>query len=396
MSVKQKLLILAGVTVLAVSIACSSFGHSAYAAASPESSGMRTVTVTDPGNNMTAFAVEIPSNWKFAGTILRPGGCHAPAVPADGLSYAAVSPDGVTATMQLPGAAWDWSSDGSDPRGPKCKIVNINSAAGFLLNIAVPNIHPYSKVLGIVPLSPEMQQGVDARRRQLAAQATHNMRNTLDAISVRIEYDLNGQTVDEQLGTVVTCMETQFPAYPQMHRPARSQRACMSHGIYVKRALKGHLDELVGRKLPNARVDQQWDAYISQKMREFFAAYQKKSNEQFQAIQDHYRQVTAGMVKRGQEFNDNLAASTRSAMAADRATVNATSHMAHQQVLDSLNRQDFIDPTTGRKIETSNQYTHNWISSDKSEVVLGDDPTFDPNGVIDPVRQSWTELIPAN
>jgi hypothetical protein len=24
------------------------------------------------------------------------------------------------------------------------------------------------------------------------------------------------------------------------------------------------------------------------------------------------------------------------------------------------------------------------------------DPSFDPNGLIDPVRQSWTELIPVN
>jgi hypothetical protein len=66
------------------------------------------------------------------------------------------------------------------------------------------------------------------------------------------------------------------------------------------------------------------------------------------------------------------------------------------QVLDSLNRQDFVDPTTGRKIETSNQFTHNWISSDKDSVVLGDDATFDPNGVVDPGRESWIELIPAN
>ncbi len=34
------------------------------------------------------------------------------------------------------------------------------------------------------------------------------------------------------------------------------------------------------------------------------------------------------------------------------------------------NRQDFIDPNTGRKIEISNQFTHNWISSDGQSVVL--------------------------
>jgi len=27
---------------------------------------------------------------------------------------------------------------------------------------------------------------------------------------------------------------------------------------------------------------------------------------------------------------------------------------------------------------------------------LGADPTFDPNGAVDPIRESWTELIPAD
>ena len=381
-----------GVAVLALLLSSPFFS-----VAQASWSGTRSVTIADPGANMTAFTLEIPSNWKFVGTILRPAGCHAPAVPADGVSYSAVAPDGVTALMQLPGAQWDWASDGTSPQGPKCHPIAINSAAGFLLNIAIPNIHPSSKILGLLPLTPQMQQGLDAQRRQLQAQSgPRGPRNTLDTARVRIEYELNGQTVDEQLGTVITCREVDFPAYPQMHRPARTQRSCNSHGIYVKRALKGHLDELVAKALPNPAINQQWDSVIAERMRRAFAAYQKASDDQFRSIQDHYRQVTAGMLKRGQEFNDNLALSTQHAMANDRATTDATSHMAHLQVLDSLNRQDFIDPTTGRKIETSNQFTHNWISSDKSAVVLNSDPTFDPNGLIDPVRESWTELIPAN
>jgi hypothetical protein len=99
-------------------------------------------------------------------------------------------------------------------------------------------------------------------------------------------------------------------------------------------------------------------------------------------------------LKRGQEQQDITKRGTNLAIARDNDTVAAMQKGAHMQVLDSLNRMDFVDPTTGRKIETSNQYTHNWISSDKSEVVLNGDPTFDPNGVVDPIRQSWTELIP--
>ena len=322
-------------------------GMSSVIAASPVPQNTRTEKVIDPANNETAFTVQVPQGWSFVGTILRPGGCHAPAVPADGLSFSAVAPDHVTAAMQLPGSYWDWASDGSSPRGAKCKTLNINSAVSFLLNIVIVNVHPSAQILGIVPLSPQMKAGVEAAQRNLAAKATNTTRNTMDTGSVRIEYNLNGQIVDEQLGTVVTCMEVNFPAYPQMRRPARLQRTCQSHGIYVKRALKGHLDELVERHLQNPNLDQQWDAHISEQMRQAFAAYQKASNDQFASIQQHYREVTAGMIQRGKEINDNLAASTRSAMNADNQKTAAMQHAAHLQVLDSLNRQDFIDPETG-------------------------------------------------
>jgi len=102
------------------------------------------------------------------------------------------------------------------------------------------------------------------------------------------------------------------------------------------------------------------------------------------------------MIDRGRQFQASQQSSFEHAMAADRTTQQSIDHASHLQVLDSLNRQDFIDPTTGQKIEMSNQFTHNWISSDKSTVVLGDNPNFDPNGVVDPVRQSWTELIPVD
>jgi hypothetical protein len=63
--------------------------------------------------------------------------------------------------------------------------------------------------------------------------------------------------------------------------------------------------------------------------------------------------------------------------------------------LYSLDRQTFINPSTGQKIEASDQFNHQWISSDGQSVIQNNDPTFDPNGVVDPIKQSWTELIPA-
>jgi hypothetical protein len=356
--------------------------------------GTRKAEIKDPANDETAFTVDVPSGWKFVGAILRPRGCHAPATAADGLSYTSLGQDGVTATGQLPGVSWGWASDGISPQGPKCQPVNITSAAGFLLNIAVPNIHPNAKIIGIVPLSEKMQAGLEAQRRNM--QSAGGPRRTMDTARVRIEYDLNGQLIEEQLGTVIDCQESYTPAYPQMRRPARTMRNCNSHGTYIKRAPKGRLDALLANNLPLAQIDHEWDMHISQQMRERFAAYQQASDARFQAIQKNFQAQTDAMLQRGRDAQATLKAGTDRAIAQDRANQGAIDHAAHQQVLDSLNRQDFIDPTTGQKIETSNQFSHNWISSDKNSVVLNDDPTFDPNGVVDPNRQSWIQLIPSN
>jgi hypothetical protein len=358
-------------------------------------SGSETVEVKDPAEGTKAFSVDVPSGWKFEGTILRPHGCHAPGTPADGLSYGSASPDGLTAMGQMPGVSWDWASDGVTPQ--KCKAVDITTAAGFLLNIAVPNAHPDAKIIGIVPLPPQMQAGLEAQQRKLASGGGLNgspMRETIDAARVRVEYEVRGQVVEEQMGTVLTCMESNFPAYPQMRRPARTTRHCGTHGTNFRRAPKGHLDQLLANSLKQPAIDQAWDADISRKMQAQYDRFRAASDKQFEEIQDHFKQQTAAMLKRGQEQQDITKRGTNLAIARDNDTVAAMQKGAHMQVLDSLNRMDFVDPTTGRKIETSNQYTHNWISSDKSEVVLNGDPTFDPNGVVDPIRQSWTELIP--
>lgn len=363
-------------------------------------SGTRTVEINDPVLNMNAFTVNIPANWKFVGLILRPHGCYGPSTPGDGLSYSAVAPDGVTASIQLPGAQWSWSSDGTSPQGPKCAPIPIDSAVGYLLNIAVPHIHPTARILGVQPLPAPMQQNLAGWRQQAAASDVSygptRIRHTVDAGIARIEYVLDGRFVQEQVSTLLTCFVNDQPAFPALRRPARSVRTCMSHGVYIRRAPRGALDQLIARKLPGAQLNRQWDQEVSQRMKTAFAQYQAALDKQFQSIQQHYRQVTANMLASGQRFNDNLVQTAQHAMAADRAQQAEIDHAAHLQVLDSLNRQDFIDPTTGKKIETSNHYMHNWISTDKSEVVLNNDPTFDPNGAVDPIREGWTELIPIN
>lgn len=82
--------------------------------------GSHKAEIADPANGMTAFTIDVPNGWKYVGTILRPGGCHAPATAGTGLSYTLLSPDHVSAYIQLPGVSWIGSSNGYNFQGPKC------------------------------------------------------------------------------------------------------------------------------------------------------------------------------------------------------------------------------------------------------------------------------------
>jgi len=353
-----------------------------------------TETVMDSAVNMPAYKVQIPSGWRFAGMMLRPGGCHPPAVPAYGLSYTALAPDGITAYEGLPGVSWAYASDGSNPTSTKCAPVNITTASAFLLNIAVPNLRPDAKNISVVALPQQMQDNLKAQQQALAAKATGNYHQTVDTARIRLSYTLNGKPVEEMMGTNVLCNVSVLPAYPMLHRPAVTRYLCQSLGTNIRRAPQGSLDAMIAKNLPPAQIQPDWDNMIIQNMRSDFAKWQAANNAQFQAMQQHFQQVTAGMVQRAQDQRAQMQASTNAAMAQDRATQGAIDSAAQAQVRDSLNQQIFVDPNTGQRVQTSNQFTSAWIGSDGSSIALTNDTTANPNGVVDPVRQSWTELIP--
>jgi hypothetical protein len=376
--------------------ASGSGGGSAASADSQDWSQTVTKPVTDPALNMTAYTVHIPAGWKFTGMIERIPGCHGTQIAADGLVFTALAPDGVTAIEKLPGTTWGWASDGTSGANPKCGPVKINTAAEYLLNIAIPNLRPDAKNISVVPFTPEMKTMLARAQQQAQSNGPQGMKQSVDAARVRLQYTLKGRPVEEILFTTIRCIETDMPAYPMLHRAASERHVCSSTGTAIRRAPQGRLDPLIGKQLPPPEIDSQWDQTIQQRMRQQFAAWQKQNDETFKAIQNHYKELTNGMIQRGIDFQAQQKSSFDNAMAQDRATQGAIDHAAQMQVRDSLNRQLFVDPNTGRKIETSNQFTHNWINSSGDAVALGTDPTADPNGVIDPVRESWVELIPQN
>ena len=381
-------------------------GGGSARAAKLTSTGTHKVEVRDPAYGMTAFTMDVPAGWKFVGTIWRPGGCHPPPTPASGLSYTAQSPDGVTAFVTLPGVSWTWTSNGSNVLGPKCpSTINIDTAAGLLLNIAVPNLHPDAKAVVVVPLPQKLQAAITANNEQNAAKVRgyglQGTRQFQDAAQVRVEYERNGQQVEESEFAVVDCLQSQVAAMPgglgQPWHPAYTKRTCSSRGTMITRAPKGHLDEVLAHStVSSPQINKEWDDRVIHDMTTSFQQMQAASNQEFLAIQAHFKAQTQQMNNQAEQFRAQQQASTDAAMQNDRNTQAGIDHAAHQTVLYSLDRQTFVNPSTGQKIEASSQYNHQWMSSDGSTLIQTQDRTYDPNGQVYPVSQSWTELVPTN
>ena len=364
--------------------------------------GSRQETVVDPAYGMTAYTIDVPSGWKFAGMILRPGGCHPPPTPAAGLSFTAASPDGVSEFVTLPGVSWSWSSNGTNIMGPKCpSTINIDSAAGLLLNIAVPNLHPDAKKVTVVPLEQNLLDAIAQQNQKLAggvrSYGLNGTKQFVDAAHLRVEYDRNGQQMEESEFTIIDCMESPVGGMPQgagrTWSKGYTRRTCSSRGTIIKRAPKGHLDELSAR-IKGPQINPDWDQRVIQDMKASFQQFQAASDAAFKQNMANFKAQGDARLARAQSFDQNLRESTNHAMAADRARQDAIDDSAHRTSLYVLDQQEFRNPTTGQIVQASSQYNHQWMSSDGSTLIQTNDHMYDPNGQVYPVSQSWTELVP--
>ena len=367
-------------------------------------SDMRQVEASDPTYQITAFTMEIPSDWKFNGTIARPPGCHGHGAS---IKYTAQSPDGLSAVVVLPGVAWEWASSETAQKYMEahCPAIDIDTAASFLVNIAVPNIRPNAKIVGVLPLPPEAQaklkDQLEKERQQNAAMGNFNQVNpklTLDGANVRVQYERDGHPVEEMIFAVVHCNEQTMPAIPLLKQAAYQKRSCFSQGTVISRAPQGHLDEMLALKVSgklngSMQTNAEWGNRLAADQQAAFQRAMAENNRQAAANLQHFKEQGEQRMAQGKAFQDQMRASTDAALAADRQRQGAIDASAHATALYSLDQQEFRNPNTGQIIQASNQYSHQWISSDGSTLIQTNNHTLDPNGQVYPVSQSWTELV---
>jgi hypothetical protein len=360
----------------------------------------------DPQYNMNALSMDIPDGWRFAGTVARSNGCHS---SGPSLKYTAQAPDGITGFSYMPGMAWHYTTNVSKQQvwlSMRCPVVEIQTAVDFLVAIAVPMMHPYARILSVGPLLPaaatSLAQQLAAARQQNAAMAARYgqppQKLVLDGARVWIEYTVNGHVVDEMLTSVIDCTEMHYNA--MFNQPAYTDRNCTSRSEFITRAPKGQLDAFL--KTPGytniqstVHMNPAWQQKLQADQQAQFSAVQAASDRAFQETMRTGKLAGEKRLADNNAFLAQQRASTDKAIAEDRAKQGAMSDAAHQTALYSADRGDFVNPSTGRKIEASSQYNHQWQSSDGSMVIQTNDHSYDPNGRVQP-DQSWTELVPTH
>ena len=356
-----------------------------------------TVTITDDYYNMPAASVSVPEGWKFAGAVLRVPGCHGN--PFLTPQFTVASPDGQSAVATLPGATWKSTTSPQLARimaQGHCPVVNVTTAADFLANIVVPNLHPGATIIKVGPGDANLQQSI--KNAQAANQAAR-MQPSITGAAVRIEYQRGGQAVDEDLSSVVSC--TVFHSIAMFAAPASTTTTCGTFGISAAWAPKGHLDEFengpsYNAVLTSAKTNNEW---LHRMVGDEQARFRQATADFNRACAQNLalmRQREDALVQSSQAQNAARQESTNRSMANAQASMNARSAAAHQVVNFASDRSDYVNPATGQVLNLDYNANHSWGSTDGRGVVLNSDSTYDPNGSVNPVQSSWVELVPKN
>ena len=352
-----------------------------------------TVTIMDDYFHIPAGSVAVPDGWKFAGTVMRVPGCHGS--PFLAVEFSAASPDGMTAVAALPGATWQYSTSSqllTIMAHNGCPGVNVQTAAEFLADIVVPNLHPGATIIKVSAGGALVQQTVQNMQSVQAVQ-----KPSVSGAAVRIQYARGGHLVDEELSSVVSC--SYLHSMAMFAQPASTTTTCSTYGISVARAPAGHLDDFLSGPtfamvLSSAKTDNVWLHRMVAEQNARFQAATAEFNRIAAANLAQLKAAGDARLQRAQDFDKQLASSTQSSMNNAQAAQDARTAAAHRVVNFASDRADYINPATGQVLNLDYNANHSWGSSDGRSVVLNSDATYDPNGSVNPMQSSWVELIP--
>ena len=342
---------------------------------------MKKVSVTGPGPDaahptQTAFDVMIPSTWKFEGNVVLGGGKGGCFADLFALSMKATSADGAIVFQAAPDYSWQYADDPSimqslnDPKRralgadhKPCPVARPQKAEDYFRQNVLTLFPSGATVVSIEPY-PALNEIVRQRQGLPPGDGTTGATRT-EAIRARMAFQKDGKDLEE------------WVAVAMLVNISRAGRGSFydSHAtsLVALTAPKGKLDandKLFKVIVSSLRPQPQWVAYANRQLTTLYQAEAQKEA----TIDKIHAQLLQNEIATIQGVTDNMMrGATVSAMQADQ---------------NIRNVQTFRDPTTGNRMELSNQYDHAWLNG-SNEYVMSDDPNFNPNGNL---SGSWNQL----
>jgi hypothetical protein len=322
----------------------------------------------------------IPSTWEFNGAIRMYGGKEGCFSDAFSVFWEAKSEDGTTKIQGVPNYSWQYSDDPqelhnlTDPNrrthtGNKtndiCPVSKPMSAEQYFRQIVLNDLKPQMTVASVEPF-PVLEQLV-RQRNGLPPADDGNGGARIEAIRVRLEFQKDGKPMELWYAVALVT---------QTYRVGRGSLYDMhAAGQIAMGAPKGKLDandKLFKVVMSSIQPTPQYLAYSGKWIASYYQIQAKK-----EAAMD---KIQADL--------DSFITQTYMHMSANAQRVSDQGFRATDQNLRDV--QTFRDPTTGRRLELSNQYDHAWLNG-ANEYVMSDDPNFNPNAQL---SGSWNQLQP--
>ena len=338
---------------------------------------------------MRALSLLVPSDWQFQGSVRYNTsiGCHADLVQ---VSFRAASPDNRLAVEMFPGLHWTWADDPSSVRAmqmsaqqamrfgrKECDIMPPMMPGDFLRRMVVPKVRPNARVVAVEPM-PDVSQKLQEKAREqenIAARVGMRMRIRAEAARARLEYDLNGQAVEEWITAVTFAAATVGPSFNMVTGQMGQTQFynCGGYLIFALRAPQGQLpsrEKFFNLVLGTVQVDPAWQGRVNQVLVNMQAIDAKGVRDRSAIIAQNQRDIS------------NIINQTYE----NRQRSQDASAEQFSQYIRGV--ETYRNPHTGETVELSNQYGHAWINN-ANEYILTDSPGFDPNVAL---KGNWTAL----
>jgi len=331
-------------------------------------------TVAELPEPQPGIELLIPATWDFNGWIRMLGGKEGCYCDSFSVFWEAKSEDGLTKIQGVPNYSWQYSDDPqelhnlTDPnrrtyngkQRMTCPVAKPLSAEQYFRQIVLNDLKPQMTVVSVEPL-PLLEQLV-RQRNGLPPTNDANGGARIDAIRLRLEFQQDGKPMELWYAVALVT---------QTYRVGRGSLYDMhAVGQTAMGAPKGQLDandKLFKVVLGSIQPTPEYSAYSNKWIASFYQTHAK---------------IQADV--------DSFATQTYMHMSANAQRVSDQGFRANDQNLRDV--QTFRDPTTGRKVELSNQYGHAWLNG-ANEYVMSDDPNFNPNTQL---SGSWNQLQPVS